>query len=98
MVEQSNREVTKKVGNEERPIILRHRRRGEINIVDDVNPHVARVVSQVFAKFLCRIRKKSIPVRCIESRSDGNLALDTDFIKVREACVILQSFLFVRTL
>ena len=57
VVEKSNREVTNKVGNEERPILLRHRRLSEINIIDDVNPHVARVVSQVFAKFNCRIRK-----------------------------------------
>ena len=37
-------------------------------------------------------------MRRIESRSDGNLAFDSDFIKVRSTIVILQSSLFLRIL
>ena len=95
MVEQSNREIANKIGNKERPIILRHGCRGEINIVYDVDPHVARVVSQVLPELNRWVCQQSRPVGGIKSRCDGHLAFDTDFIKVTPACVIRQSSLLL---
>ena len=47
VIENSYRKVSQQVSNEETPIVLRHGRRGEIQEVDDVDPHVASVVGEV---------------------------------------------------
>ena len=96
MVEQSNREISKKIGDEERPIILRHRSSSEIYIVDDIDPHVTCIVSKVLAKFLSWVVLQILPMSYIKSRCNGHLAFDTDFIEIRSACIILKSRFFAR--
>ena len=100
VVEQSNSEVSNEVGDEESPVILRHGGRGEVQIVDDVDPHVARVVCQVLTEFLSWTGKQFRPVRRVQRRGHSNLAVNTDFVKVCTASpvsvsTLLPSLLFL---
>lgn len=47
VIENSYDKVSQQVSNEKTPIVLRHGLRGEIRVVDDVDPHVAYVVDEV---------------------------------------------------
>lgn len=96
MIEQSNREVAYEIGHEERPIVLRHSFRREVDVVDHVDPHVACIVRQVLTEVLSGIIVEQIfPIRSVQSRGDSNLAVDTDFVKVCTARIIRQSTLFL---
>lgn len=95
VIEQPNSEVTDKIGDEECPIILRHGVSSEVEVVDDVDPHVARIVGQVLTEFLRCVCRKVFPVRPVQCRSHGNLAVDTDLVQVCTACIVSKSALFL---
>ena len=90
MVEQPDREVAEQIHHEERPVLLRYGRLGEINIVDDVDPHVTGVVGKVLGEFHGRVRGQLLEVIFVQCRRDRVLAFDSDLVKVSTASVVCE--------
>lgn len=87
VIEEPHQEVADQVRDEERPVVLRHRLRRVVDVVDGVDPHVPRVVQEVHRDADVELGKQVAPVSGIERPSDRLLAEDANFIKIAASLV-----------
>lgn len=88
MIEESNGEVSNQVRDEEGPVLLRHRLRSVVKVVDGVDPHVSCIVKQVHRDPDVEGAHQILPVSCVERRSDRLLAKHAHLVQVASGRVV----------